>query len=122
MAVFLLVVFKKLSFFDFFFNSGSFAGTFSEVVQFSSSNVTASNNLNFFQTRRVNREYSFNTNTLESFSYSDGFANAWASLFNDDTFESLSSLFVAFDDSNKNFNCISRIQFRKIVIFNVFFS
>ena len=83
-------------------NLSSLTNSVSEVVQLSSANLTVSDNLNLFNRRRVEREYSLNATAVCNTSNCESLVDAAVLLSDNCTLEYLDTELVAFLDLYAN--------------------
>ena len=93
-----------------FFNFCSFTRTTSEIVEFSSSDFTATDDVNFDDLGRMDGESSFHTDTERKSSYGKGFAYAAMSFSDNYAFENLNSGLVAFDNFKRNLYGVADVK------------
>ncbi len=103
---------RSLSFFagDFFFDSGCFTSTLSQVVQLGASDVTATLHCDFFNARRVDQEDPLDADALEYAANGDGLTDSGAAALDDYAFITLGALFVAFNDFDEDLNGVANIH------------
>lgn len=99
---------------DFLLDSSSLTLTASQVEQSSSSHFTFSQQFDFLDGRRKDRENSFHTNTIGDFSYCESLT-VGVRVFSLDysSLELLDTLFVTFSDSYVHVDGISSLERRE---------
>ncbi len=94
-----------------FLNLRALTNSVAEIVKLSASNLTASDNFNLFNVRRMYGESLLYANAVRNTSYSEGLGDSAAVLGNDSALEKLNSLSVTLFDLVVNTNSITNIQF-----------
>ena len=85
----------------FLFDPGCLANTISQVVQLRTSYIAAPDDFNFLNDRSVKWEDTFDADTEAQLAYGKGCArSATTATSNDDAFEDLNPLPIAFDDTH----------------------
>jgi len=103
--------FLLLSSFD-FFDSGSFATKFADVIQLGAPDAACADDFNFVDDLRMHRKDAFNAVSERDFANGESRSHAAVLEADADAFEHLDALFVAFLDLYVNFDGIARLERR----------
>ena len=102
-------------FVEFFRNSRRSAGQFAKIIQFCLAHVTATLKLDAVYKRTEGLESSLHTHTVRDLTNGKGRVEAAITLADDDSFEGLQSLAIAFLDLDLDNHCVSGAEFGKLL-------
>lgn len=105
-------LFRNNEFLDF----GLFADLGADVVELCSSNLTAAEHFDAFDTRRVEREYSLDADTVGILPHGEGFADTSVLDGDHQAFISLDSLSFTFHNLEVYTNCITDVENGKFTL------
>ena len=88
--------------------------TFTQVVQLRPANFTTADQIHMVNAGRMDRESTFNANTVRNTADGKGFTDATVTLGNNSTFERLQTLAVAFYNFDPYADGIADIKLREI--------
>lgn len=94
----------------FFFDTGSLAAEFTQVIKLCTANLAAADNVNVVNDRCVQRENAFDTNAKANFAYRNGLANAAVLAGDDNAFKNLKAFLVAFLNADVHLNGVAGLE------------
>jgi len=94
----------------YFFDSGSFATKFTDVIELCTPDASGADNFDFVDDLRVHWKDAFNAMSERNFANSEGLSDATVFEADANAFENLNALFIAFFDLHVNFDGIARFE------------
>lgn len=110
------ILFRTATESDLFFDLGRLTNSVAEIVEFSTSDVTGTGDINCNDVGRMDREGLLNTNSVRHTSYSEGLGNAAAMFSDDGAFEHLNSLAGSLFDTVVNTHVVTYVDSRKLLL------
>src|SRR5699024_8855611 len=95
-------------------NTSGFTAQVTQVVKFRTTDTSEASNFNFSDTRRVQWESTFHTDTIGNFADSIHLADSGTATFDDYTFKKLDTFSGSFYDPGVDTNSVSRTEFWNI--------
>ena len=97
-----------------FFDLGGLALAFAQIVQLGTANFTAANHVNMIHTGRIDRESTFNANTVGHAAYGKSLPDSAVALGNNSALKSLQTFAVAFNDLDPYAYGVTNVELRQI--------
>ena len=92
----------------------SFSLAFTQIIQLCATNLTAADQIHMVNAGRMDRESSFNSDTVRNAANSESFTDSAVALGDNGAFESLQTLTVSFNDLYPDTDRVTDIELRYI--------